>query len=367
MPKPHPKPILLTAALALLAGALALFLILRSPPGTFSGTIPEGVSKQQAAAVTLSKTDLQLAKQASDKDQDAATREALLKEYKKAQILRHGGAHGGAQSETTFFDLTTGSKQRIVISITDNGKTVHKYLWEESLLLVNEDNKAMRIIGNDFQLNVTNDDLPRLDPFKDNPACLEVYEKKETSKEKLTGLFESAGYTGEQTMRAYETQNRFETTQSKGTVFPVGTSLPVIALTQKISVQTLIDMVNKCEISIGSQSALSADTLFVTFKRQNFHHERNVTVTNPMAPYNGKETYIYSVSDSGIVEVNYRTPQFVNTAKDIVASNIMSKPYSMKECDAWHMSKARSSLSGLINEEPSEFILWSEYDVGGVE
>jgi len=358
MQKKHIKIAIITA-LAIIAGAAVLFFILHSgSPGTFTGEIPAGVSNSQATTATLSKNDLQLAVQSTDKAQDTPIRTALLEEYDKAQISRHG--------DTVLFDLTTGNKQRIVISISDDGKTVHKYLWEEKLLLVNENNKTMQVIEDDFQRNVANAELPQLDPFKDNPACLDAFEKKETNREKFAGLFESAGYPGEQTVRAYESQNRFEATQTRGTVFPAGVSLPSIALTQKLSMQTLLDMIKKCEIELDINDLLPTDTLFVTFKRQNFHHERNVTVTNPLPRYKNAETLIYSIYDSGIVEVSYRTPQLVNTAKDIVSSNIMSKPNSMEDCDGVYTDRARKSLSSKLYEDKPEFVLWAEYKPGDV-
>jgi hypothetical protein len=349
------KKIALTVlALALVvAGTLAfVFLPRLLPRSTYTGALPAGATQTQADAAILSKTDTKLAKQAaSSSNSDDESRTALLKDYKKAQVLHNGDA--------TYFDLTTADKQRVIIEVQDGGKTLRKYLREENLLLLNEDNRDMRVIPDNFQKNVNAADLPQIDPFKDNPNGLEQFEKKETSKTKADGLFESVGYSGAQTLAIYETQNGFVTTSAKGTVFPAGTSLATIALVQKLALQTLLDCT--------TEDALTADTVFITFKRQNFHHERDVTVTNPLPPFGGAETYIYSVSGSGIVELNYRTPNLVNSAKDIVAANIMSKPSSMEYCDEYHFDAARRQLSSRLNMDEPDFTLWADYSVEGDE
>jgi hypothetical protein len=104
MPKKRQRTILL--ALALAAGALTAALLLPrlTSSATFTGTLPAGINQAQADPATLTKTDLDLAKQAADAQNDDETRAALLEEYKKAQLLRQGGA--------TYFDLTTSNKQR---------------------------------------------------------------------------------------------------------------------------------------------------------------------------------------------------------------------------------------------------------------
>jgi tRNA(Leu) C34 or U34 (ribose-2'-O)-methylase TrmL len=360
---PHKRKTII-AALAIAVGAfamatlaLALFLPHLSTRATFTCAAHANITQAQADTATLTKQDLKLVKQAAGNPDDTEIRSALLKDYKKAQILRH--------SDVTYFDLTTNNKQRIVIAVSNSGKSVQKYLWEDKLLLVNDDNKELQVVENNFKTNVTEPNLPQLDPLKDNPNCLEIFTKKETSKKTVDiSAFDGAGYSGKQTLRAYESQYGFETTAARGTVFPVGTSLTTIALTQKLALETLLDSVKSCEIDVDKNGNLSLDTLFVTFKRQTFQHERGVTITNPLPEFNGAETYIYSTSADGIVEINYQIPQFVNTAKDIVASNIMSKPTSMEYCDEWHMDKAASRLYSLVGDENTAFVRWSEYKMG---
>lgn len=359
MTKKRPAVIIAAVALALVVGAVALFSVFHfNPDYTLTAVIPEGVSDEQTAMITITEADYRLVLQARDAGADAETRNVLLDEYKKAQILRKG--------DMVFFDLLTDNRQRIIFVIWNKGKQVKKYLLEETLLLTNTMNKELQIIKDDYQKNAAAQELPLFDPFLNNPACLEVFEKRETSKRgvnvyELTEL----GHSADQIMHVYETQNNFQTKEIRGTIFPAGTDLAAMALLLEMSLDTLLGSVNTCDITVDGIGALTSDTLFVTFKRQTFDHERDVTITNPLPEFDGAETRIFSKSDSGIVEVSYRTPQFINTAKDIVSSNIMSKPESMEQCDEAFFNNATRQFGSKLLAGDYDFELWADVNVGG--
>ncbi|MDR1409670.1 MAG: hypothetical protein LBJ12_05305 [Oscillospiraceae bacterium] len=82
-------------ALALVVAGILVFLFLPRliHPTAYTGTLPAGVEKFRAAAAAIIKTDYKLARQTADKgSNDVEIRNALLKEYKNAQVLRNGGA-----------------------------------------------------------------------------------------------------------------------------------------------------------------------------------------------------------------------------------------------------------------------------------
>ena len=360
MKKKH-KWLIAGAALCVLltAAALAILLSQRFSGAAFTGTIPEGVGEQQAELCKISTMDYQLARKVQNAKNDETVRETLLTQYKKAQIFR--------KDTVTILECLTDNRQRVVLVVSGRGKQLQKYVLEEKLLLWNDRNSEMHRVEAAFQRNVTAGELPLLDVFQNNSACLEVFEKKETEKRKFTiSALADEGYPAEQTMRVYETQSSFQTTAARGNLLPAGTGIAVVALAQKISMEALLRCAEEGGVSLDDVGALAEDTLFVTFKRQTFLHERSVTVTNPRPGYDGAEVYVFGKSGKGMVEVNYQTPQFINTEKDVVASNIMSKPGSMELCDEAYFNDALRVVNSMLSSG-EDLVRWSEYQAGDTE